>query len=178
MLLTVVSFASIITSFPYHAVPVPSVSITMSSDNPLYAGSSLTITCITELSASIDTDVIVSALWKKAGDSISSGDRITISQPQLVSSSVYESELTISPLSTTLDSGDYSCEISVHPSPVSPYIAASASASATVSLVVEGNASRVIRSNILIPELMQSFPSFDVQFHHFLLMSLLWIQVV
>ena len=128
--------------FPYIAVPAPSVSITTSSDSPLYAGSALTITCHSELSERVDTEVTVSATWKKGGASISSSDRVAISQAQKVSSNVYDSELTFFPLSSTLDSGDYSCEISVHPSPASPHITASAPVSATVSLDIQGNASR------------------------------------
>ena len=128
-------------SLPHNTVPTPSVSITSSSDSPLYAGSDLTITCTIELSERVDTEVMVSATWKMGGTLISSSDRITVSQPQEITSNVYESELTFFPLSRTLDSGDYSCEVSVHASPASPYITASVPVSATVSFAIQGNLS-------------------------------------
>ena len=51
---------------------------------------------------------------------------------------MYRSSLTVSSLSLTTDSGEYSCAVSVNPSLVSPFITASETASASVEISVTG----------------------------------------
>lgn len=118
-------------------VPAPIVAITLPSDDPIYAGSSVTLTCTIDLDQSVDTDVTITTTWKRSNNTITDSDRITITDANLVFP--YQTTLTISHLSRALDEGDYSCEASITANPLSRYIRRSTTATATQTLAIRGD---------------------------------------
>ncbi len=123
-----------------HTVSQPTVTIITSSEVS-FAGSALTLTCRTQLSATVDSGVVVVATWKKAGQLISNSDRISISPSTEGSPGVYESTLTVEPASIVLHSGLYSCEVLVVSYPSSQYVLP-ATASAMEQITVQSKSER------------------------------------
>ena len=109
-----------------------------STEGRFYAGSRQTLTCTVLLDELVDTLVNVSILWRKSGVLISNNSRISVSDVSRISNHVYQARVTFSPVSMTLDSGQYSCKTSVSASPASPHIADSPSITTLYSLTVEG----------------------------------------
>ena len=100
-----------------------------------FAGGTLSLTCRTELTPTVDSGVVVVATWKKAGEDVSSDDHVTISPSTESSSGVYDSVLTVEPVSLTVDGVLYSCEVLVVSSPSSQYVLpATSSATGQVTL--------------------------------------------
>ena len=116
---------------------MPSASIN-STEGQFYAGSRQTLTCMVLLDELVDTQVNVSILWHKSGVLISNNSRISVSDVSQISNRVYQVRVTFSPVSMTLDSGQYSCETSVSAYPASPHIADSPLVTTLYSLTVEG----------------------------------------
>lgn len=91
------------------AVPGPSITITGLPTSPIYAGTSLLLTCTFQLHRMIDTPVNFNSIWRRGGQSLQSGGRVNISAISMINPSTYQTILNISPLSNTVDSGLYSC---------------------------------------------------------------------
>lgn len=103
-------FTLIASHLPFPAVPAPSVVISGVPTTPLYAGTSLLLTCTIELHGMIDSEVTLNSFWRRGGEVLSPNSRLNISTIRMTSSSTYQTTLTISPLSNTMDSGQYSCQ--------------------------------------------------------------------
>ena len=73
--------------------------------------------CTLELDAAVDSDVRVTGVWRRAGETLSNSSRISISETTLIGPSVYETTISISPLSDSVDSGQYSCQSAIMSSP-------------------------------------------------------------
>ena len=80
------------------------------------------LSCIAEVSGTVDTAVAVTAVWRRGGELVTGNSRRNITSVTSVRSSVYETTIAVSPLSSTLDGGHYSCEFLVRPYPTSSYI--------------------------------------------------------
>ena len=81
-------------------VPAPAVDVTSSHTPPLYAGSSLTLTCTVTLDPNVNNDETITIQW--IGPRDINGEKYTI----------YHGSLTISPL-TEEDDGTYTCNVTV-----------------------------------------------------------------
>ncbi len=84
---------------------------TAPSSGPFYAGSALNLGCAITIDASVDTPHTVSVMWLRLGVSISNSDRTPISNVTQLSSYRYTSSLGLSPLSSTADTGTYTCQV-------------------------------------------------------------------
>ncbi len=93
-----------------HAVPAPSVNITGVPTNPLFSGTSLSLTCTFELHNMIDSPLGLNGVWERGGEVLNSDRRVSISTISLIRPSTYQTTLSISPLSNTLDNGQYTCQ--------------------------------------------------------------------
>ena len=94
-------------------VPVPDVVTTPSRTTPLYAGTSVTLTCTMTLHPNVDHMNVresVMMLWYQNGI-ITSSNRYSLTSIH-ISGRSYTCNLTISPLVTT-DSGRYQCTVTV-----------------------------------------------------------------
>ena len=110
-------------------VPPPSVNVTNSS--AAYAGTNFNLTCTIELNTAVDTSVVVNSTW---------GQPVLI--PHVTSEpngnrTKYLTTLMFRPLSTS-DTGNYTCEATVSPSPESQFITVSTAGRGSLFVVVEG----------------------------------------
>ena len=90
-------------------VPQPDVVITLSHTPPLYAGTSLTLTCTVTLDPNVNNERVVTE-WK--GPRQIAGDRYSVAPATREADSSYNGSLVISPL-TDQDDGMYSCTVTV-----------------------------------------------------------------
>ena len=109
----------------HHAVPTPSVTVTVQPSGPLYAGTtSVTLTCTITLSVDVDTDVMMEVTWFRLGTPLSNTiSRVSIS-PLAESGRTFTSNLTLSPLYPE-DNTNFTCEAIGHPRPTQQFINAS-----------------------------------------------------
>ena len=91
-------------------VPQPGVAITLSHTPPLYAGTSLTLTCTVTLDPSVNNNERVVTEWK--GPRQIAGDRYSVTSAMREPDSRYSTSLVISPL-TDQDDGMYTCTVRV-----------------------------------------------------------------
>lgn len=94
-------------------VPAYLVNITGVPDYPLYAGTSLFLTCMFELPVFVDSAVALKSVWKKGGEVVNSNGRVNVSAIDVTYQSAYLTTLYISPLSSTMDGGQYACQSSI-----------------------------------------------------------------
>ena len=91
-------------------VPQPGVAITLSHTPPLYAGTSLTLTCTVTLDPNVNNNERVVTEWK--GPIQIAGDRYSVTPAMRESDSSYSGSLVVSPL-TVQDDGMYTCTVRV-----------------------------------------------------------------
>ena len=94
-----------------HAVPPFDVEISQDYNDPLYAGTNLTITCEITLSSLVDIPVIVSNQWTRNGYEITE-DTITedlIGDDNLIHTATLE----FFPLYHVTDDGEYRCSVNI-----------------------------------------------------------------
>ncbi len=104
---------------------------------PLYAGTSLTLTCVITLNEAVNSRVDVNVTWSGPGGMLLvNGNRVTVSDT-MGSETSYQSNLTISPLAT-VDGGSYTCEVTVAPADTSTFITISQPASNSGTVNVSG----------------------------------------
>ena len=120
----------------FFIVPPPSVSVTNSSD--IYAGTNFNLTCTIELNPAVDTPVVVNSTWQ-GPVVIPTGPRVIASEPTGTGARY----LMFRPLNTS-DSGHYTCEATVSPSPESQFIITSRTGRDTLRIDVQGKRTHVI----------------------------------
>ena len=86
-------------------VPQPGVAITLSHTAPLYAGTSLTLTCTVTLDPNVNNNETVVTEWKGPRQI---GDRYSVTPVTREPDSSYSGSIVISPL-TVQDDGMYTC---------------------------------------------------------------------
>ena len=119
--------------FVIPTVPPPSVIVTNSSGT--CAGTNFNLTCTVEVNTAVDTPVMVNSSWH-GPVMIPTGTRIVASEPTGTGAR-YQTILMFRPLNTS-DSGNYTCEVTVSPSPESQFITASAPGRGSLSVAVQG----------------------------------------
>ena len=124
--------------FYFSTVPTPTVTISSLTVGTPYAGSRFILHCTIQLNQTVDSPVTFTVFWRRSGVLISNDTRTTVYNVAQSGSHTYLSMVVFSSLSLTLDSGQYTCEVSVNASPPSPYITGSFLATSTAySLRVE-----------------------------------------
>ena len=109
------------------------MSVTNSSET--YAGTNFTLTCTIELNMAVDTQVVVNRTWR-GPLGVPTGTRVVSSAPTGTGGR-YQTILMFHPLNTS-DSGNYTCEATVSPSPESQFISGSTAGRDTLSVAVQG----------------------------------------
>ena len=95
-------------------VPVPSVVVTRTQEyDNLLAGSTLTIYCDITIVANVDTPFNVTTTWTHNNTVLVSNSRVMIIEPFSTDFNEYQSRIEFSTLSSTIDSGVYTCDVSV-----------------------------------------------------------------
>ena len=120
-------------------VPPPSINVTNSSST--YAGTNFNLTCTIELNTAVDTTVVVNSTWH-GPVVIPTGTRVIASEPTGTGAR-YQTTLMFHPLNTS-DSGHYTCEVTVSPSPESQFITASTPGRGSLFVAVEGKKTHML----------------------------------
>lgn len=105
---------------------------------PFFAGSALTLRCAVEVDAAVDIPYTVTVVWLKSGESIGSNDHTTVSNVMQLSSYTYETTLNLNPLSSTSDTGTYTCQAAVNPTSPSPLVQGHTQAD-LLTIIIQGN---------------------------------------
>ena len=123
----------------FFTVPPPTVTVGVSTRGAVtYAGNNVTLNCgITLLGGVTDSDVTVSSMWTKNGAPFSGiSGRVTVSNQQRLTSTIFTRQLIFSPLSSSMDNGTYACVVTLTPS--RPQFVNAVSRSQSISLAVRG----------------------------------------
>ena len=96
-------------------VPVPSVVVTRTQEyDNLLAGSTLTIYCDITIDVNVDTPFNVTTTWTLDNTVLLlPNSRVTIIELFSTDFNKYQSRIEFSTLSSTIDSGTYTCDVSV-----------------------------------------------------------------
>ena len=89
---------------------------TIPRSGPFYAGSSLLLTCRIEVDLAVDVAQTLDIIWIKSDETLENdyhNNIISISNVTQFSSRSYQSELDLVPLSTSLDTGLYVCQVEI-----------------------------------------------------------------
>ena len=85
--------------------------VTLSHTTPLYAGTSLTLTCTVTLDPNVNNNERVVTKW--SGPQSIPGDRYSVTPAMRESDSSYTGSFTISPLADQNDDDTYTCTVTV-----------------------------------------------------------------
>ena len=137
-------------------VPTPDLDISLSRQNDYLAGSELNITCDITIDPHVNTPFIVNTVWEML-DEVSSGigmqvtdpeilkddsgsgqSRISLINPARIAFNTYRSQVQFSTLSSSMDSGMYTCTVDVMPMVGYNYINAASTTNITTNFTVEG----------------------------------------
>ena len=119
-------------------VPPPTLSV-LPPVAPVYAGSLLVLNCTIQLSSAVDTEVVVTSMWRKNGALLEDSSQRRMSDPiRMNTSNQYQAQLTFNPLLLNGDDGLYMCEVAVESATDVNFILNSRSGSNNVSLRAVG----------------------------------------
>lgn len=122
-----------------YTVPPPVLSISPSSAS-VYAGSFMTLDCNIQLMDAVDSQVTVTAVWKKNGVTLTTLSRRRVIDAVLSNSSSYLSQVVFGPFEAGSDDGAYSCQVTVNATKDDDrYILSAVLSSDDVTLLAEGN---------------------------------------
>ena len=113
-------------TFPFLIVPTPFQDVTFSRQIDYLAGSELTITCDIAIDPYVNTPFIINTIWvmldeinnekRTLNESYRNGQsRIFVNNSSLISYNKYQSQVQFSTLSSSMDSGMYTCIVDVIP---------------------------------------------------------------
>ena len=125
-----------------HLSTVPPLSVSVTNSSGTYAGTNFNFTCTIELNTAVDTPVVVNSTWR-GPVMIPTGTRVTASEPTGNGTRYYLTTLMFRPLNTS-DSGNYTCEATVSPSPESQFITASTPGRGSLFVTVEGKKTHML----------------------------------
>ena len=104
-------------------VPAPTIDIT--TMQPTYNGTNVTLTCTIRLNTAVDSAVNVSGAWQKSTNVLTTSNTtsITVSETQVIEHLTYQTLLQFEPLrNNSMDGGVYVCEATVTPFSMPQYI--------------------------------------------------------
>ena len=139
-----------VTLISTHAVPSPTVSLSLSSaddtvnsstSQTYLAGSTLTITCVIDIPFTVNTPFDVEMMWSKDDDDdfdTYANPRINITMVTMISTNRYQSQLVFSTLSSSMDSGSYECSIGINSNNTLLYVEDSALVNESTTVSVKG----------------------------------------
>ena len=147
-------------------VPTPNLDISLSRQNDYLAGSELTITCDITIDPHVNTPFIVYSVWTMLDEvsccigmqltdpeilkdgSGSRQSRISLIDPTETDINTYHSQVQFSTLSSSMDSGRYTCTVNVIPMAGYNYIKAASTTNITTNFTVEGMCSLLVQYSI------------------------------
>ena len=144
------------------SVPFPRIFLKLSSKDrdvtgnggtpALYlAGSSLTINCNIDMQATINTDFTFHVIWSHNSNSIADGNkssRIATVAPRMIAPNHYQAQLIFTTLSSSVDTGFYTCTVIVDSLDSLLYVEAAIPVSNTANVVVQGELEYVVVTHV------------------------------
>ena len=130
-------------------VPSPTVSLTLSSadstvsansstSQSYLAGSTLTITCDIDVPLSINTMINVIMEWTRDGSDIENSSRVSFTTATETTPSHYQTQLVFSTLSSSMDSGNYECSVTINSNNSLLYVEDSTLVNESTTVSVQG----------------------------------------
>ena len=111
---------------------------------PVYAGSLLMLNCTIQFSSAVDSEVVVSSMWRKNGVLLVDSAQRRIPDPiQTNNSSQYQAQLIFNPLQLNTDDGLYMCEVAIESNADLSFVLSGGSGSNNVSLRAVGELSTI-----------------------------------
>ena len=107
-------------TFPFFNFPVPQPTVEVSTfpeSGPFYAGSDLSLRCLFEINSAVDIPYTVTVDWLKSGAVLSGDDRVFVSNVTQLSSNLYLTSVDLNPLSSSSDTGTYTCRVTADANP-------------------------------------------------------------
>ena len=133
---TLVQWCIMHCGMPISSVPAPNVSLSLNTDDTVYQGTELVITCTVTVDSAVDTEYDINMTWTSDPAGVMNGTYITISDIT-DSEQEYNSTVTISPVNTT-DSATYTCTAGVITTDSNDLIISSMENSDSEKITVEG----------------------------------------
>ena len=93
-------------------VPAPMVAMEL-LDDPIYHGGNVSLGCAITLHAAVDSGVSVSVMWTGPNGGLVDSSSVAVMGATMISSQLYYSNVTISDANPSLDSGVYTCGVTV-----------------------------------------------------------------
>ena len=138
-------------------VPTPNLDISLSRQNNYLAGSELTITCDITIDPHVNTPFIINTIWVMLDEfrsgmgtqldnmrtvlrngSDSRQSRISLNDPLKTDFNTYQSQVQFSTLSSSMDSGIYTCIVDVISTAGYTYIKSASTSNITTNVTVVG----------------------------------------
>ena len=110
-----VSIIPVTSTFYSFTVPSPVTVIVNPEGFTFLAGTSLQLSCVIQLHESVNTAVAIIVEWVKNDTPLDDNIRTTIVPPVITDPYQYEAQLLFSTLSTSVDTGTYSCISTIYP---------------------------------------------------------------
>ena len=121
------------------SVPPPTIKLlTIPENGPFYAGSSLRLTSVVEVDSAVDIPHMLDIVWKKSGETLGNDYHTSVSNVTQLRSLIFQSDIVLHPLSSSLDMGEYTCHVETI---LSPHLTFMLSTIHTTSVIinVQGN---------------------------------------
>ena len=147
-------------------VPTPNLDIRLSRQSDYLAGSELTITCDITIDPCVNTPFIINTIWVMMNEvrsgmgtqlgkmrttirngSGSDQSRILLNDPTETDFNTHHSQVQFSTLSSSMDSGIYTCSVDVIPIAGNTYINAANTSNITTNFTVVGMCSLIYYRN-------------------------------
>ena len=144
-------------SYLLSTVPTPKLYISLSRQSDYLAGSELTITCNITIDPHVNTPFIINTIWVMLNEvrsgmgtqldnmrtllrngSGSGQSRISLNDPLKTDFNTYQSQVQFSTLSSSMDSGIYTCIVDVIPTAGYTYIKSASTSNITTNVTVVG----------------------------------------
>ena len=133
----------------FHAVFAPFLNVTLSRPSDYLAGSELALTCDIAIDPHVNTPFIINTIWvmlnemnneiRTLNESYRNGQsRIFVNNSSLISYNKYQSQVQFSTLSSSMDSGMYTCIVNVIPVAGYYYVYTANKTNITTNLTVTG----------------------------------------
>ena len=147
-------------------VPTPDLDISLSRQSDYLAGSELNITCDITIDPNVNTPFMVTTVWTML-DEVSSGIGMQVTDPEILKDgsgskqsrisliypietdfNTYRSQVQFITLSSSMDSGSYTCTVDVIPTAGYNYVNAATTTNITTNFTVEGMCSLFVQCTI------------------------------
>ena len=121
-------------------VPPPELSVSPPI-GPVYGGSTFELNCSILVSAAVNSDVVVTSMWRRNGVLIENSAQTRMTDARLINSTMYQSQLMFSRFQLNTGDGLYTCEVTIESAADLEFVLSSVSLSNSVRISAVGKLS-------------------------------------